>query len=72
MTDPNYIAYLETNVCTQAYRIGQLEAALLYILSARDRNENLDIVYLKASLELWDNFSESEEMKKEFNRLLEW
>lgn len=72
MTDPNYIKYLETNACVQAYRIGQLEAALLYILSARDRKENLDIVYLKASLELWDNFSESEEMKKEFNRLLEW
>jgi hypothetical protein len=65
----DYISYLETKVCDQAWRVGQLEAALLYVLTMKERKESADDVYFKASMELWQGMTLGLEMKENFKRL---
>lgn len=69
--ETDYIAYLETKVLQQAWRVGQLEAVLLYVLTLNERTENKYAVYTKASMELWQGETlMSLEMKTNFERLI--
>lgn len=66
----NYLFYLETKVLTNAYRIGELEAALLYILNLNDHKHNKDKVYIQATNILHSDFSYSNETTEKYKELL--
>lgn len=68
--ETDYIAYLETKVCDQAYRIGELQAALLYILNLKETKHNSDMVYLKASSILWHNLVIGSETTEKYKELI--
>ena len=70
--ETDYIAYLETKVCADAFRIGELEAALLYVLNMKLHGHANDEVYLKTSLILWDGDSKhfGREMKMKYRELV--
>lgn len=66
----NQTTYLETLACSQANRIGELEAALLYVLNLRDHGHNPDKVYIQATRALHREFSYSQETQNHYNRLI--
>lgn len=68
--ETDYIAYLETKVCDQAFRIGELEAALLYILNYKDTGHSSYQAYIKASRVLWHNMVLGLETAEKYKELV--
>ena len=65
-----YIIYLETDLIMKAERIAELEAVLLYVLNLRDHKHDSDIVYVRATAILHNEFSRSVSTVKKYKKLI--
>ncbi len=68
--EETHIAYLESVISMQAYRIGELEAMMLYILNLSEHKHNKDTVYIKATACLQMNYSRSIDARNAYKLLL--
>jgi hypothetical protein len=68
--ETDYIAYLETKVCDQDYRIKELEATLMLVAFSQANKVNRDLIYLLISKRVYEAMPFSHETIKRYKELL--
>jgi hypothetical protein len=70
MIETDYIAYLETKVSTQDYRIKELESTLMLVAFSEANKVNRDLIYLLISKRVYETMPFSRELIDTYKKLL--